>query len=474
MPSIDQAILKAQTGPDPLIPSGARILVAVSGGPDSLCLLHALSRAPKPFHISDLCAAHMEHGLRGEESKADALFVQSFCDERGIPCLVRRLDIAAEAARRRQSIQETARQERYDFLKKAADSFGSELIATAHNANDQEETVLLNILRGTGLTGLKGIPERRGRIVRPLLDVPRTEIEAYCREHELTPRHDASNADPSHYLRNRIRLELLPMLEQDYHPGIRASLTRLSILSQRDDDYLSREAQAVFDALREDSGEDIRLDPEAVASLHPAVASRVIRLAFEAIRGTTDGLLEKHVEKTLGLALGTEQGCVTSPNPECIAHVAGGSLVFGRERFPVAATKRTAAHFAWRIEATGEPDPALSLPPVFEGFLTERIDAGAIDRGSLTVRDWENGDRIDPLGMGGRTKKLQDVFSDAKIPRDARREWPILCDSHGPLWVPGLVLAERAKITPATTTVLRLFAVLPYEAPASDASLPSS
>lgn len=472
MSSIDQAILKAQTGPDPLIPAGTRVLVAVSGGPDSLCLLHALSRAPELFSLSGLYAAHMEHGLRGEESLADARFVESFCAERGIPCLVRHMDIAAEAARYRRSIQETARRERYDFLEEAADSFGAELIATAHNANDQAETVLLNILRGTGLTGLKGIPERRDRIVRPLLDVPRADIEAYCEEHGLTPRHDASNADTSHYLRNRIRLELLPTLERDYHPGIRTSLTRLSVLSQRDDDYLSREAIAVFETLREDAGADIRLDRETVAALHPAIASRVIRLAFEEVRGTSDGLLEKHVEKTLQLALGTEQGCVTTPARRCVAQVIDGSLVFAGPVIPKLGTTRTVSHIAWGIEVPGEPDPALSLPASFANALSARADADTIDRDSLSVRNWEKGDRIDPLGMGGRTKKLQDVFSDAKVPRDKRRRWPVVCDSRGPLWVPGLVLAERAKITPATTTVLRLFAVLPYEVPTEDASPP--
>jgi tRNA(Ile)-lysidine synthase len=474
MPSIDQAILKAQQGAEPLIPAGARVLVAVSGGPDSLCLLHALSRPPEPFSIAGVCAAHVEHGLRGDDSQADADFVTRFCDERGIPCLVRHLDIAAEAARDNQSIQLAAREARYRFLEEAADAFSCDLIATAHTANDQEETVLLNILRGTGLTGLKGIPERRGRIVRPLLGVSRADIEAYCAAHGLEPRRDASNADPSHYLRNRIRLELLPMLERDYHPGIRASLTRLSVLSQRDDDYLSREAQALFEAMREPAGEDIRLDRETVASLHPAIASRVVRLAFEEVRGTTDGLLEKHVEKTLQLAAGTARECVTTAAPECIAQAVGGSLVFAGPVRPAGSITRTVSHFAKGIEVPGAPDLALSLPASFANALSARVDADATDTESVSARNWEPGDRIDPLGMGGRTKKLQDIFSDAKIPRDERRHWPVVCDSRGPLWVPGLVLAERAKITPATTTVLRLFAVLPYEAPKKDASPPSS
>lgn len=472
MTTIDDALL-SHAGRSALWPSGATLLVAVSGGPDSLCLLHAAWRLQGHLNLGGVCAAHVDHGLRGDDSAGDAEFVAAFCATRSIPYLSCRLDIAAEAAKHHISIQDAARQARYAFLEDAADTSGANVIATAHTRDDQAETVLLNILRGTGIAGLAGIPEKRSRIIRPLLDVSRLEIERYCQEHSLTPRLDASNTDPDHYLRNRVRLELLPLLDRTYHPGVRESLLRLSRLAAQDSDYLEDVARGEFERMRTRRDDNtIRLERATLRALPRAIASRVIRLAFAVIRGTDEGLSESHIDKALALALEDVPGSVTSPTPACVVCCRGEWLEFGK---PIDAEEYQAvrvplpvpglAHSeedGWTVETSAimTVSRAAHEPAAQGGNIGARINAEAIDVATLHIRYWQRGDRIDPLGMEGRKKKLQDIFGDAKISRDRRHRWPIVCDSHGPVWIPGLTLAERVKMTAETQALLSISATM--------------
>ena len=334
---VEDALIQATEGPNPLLPPNAAVIVAVSGGPDSLCLLHALWRLRMRLGLGVVSVAHAEHGLRGASSEEDAAFVEEFCRSREIPVRIGRLHLMDRVPRHGESLQTIAREARYEFLEETAATVGADVIATAHTQDDQAETVLLNILRGTGLNGLRGIPRRRGQIVRPLLSVPRSDIELYLAEHSLTARVDATNTDPGHYLRNRIRLELLPMLECDYHPGVKKSLLRLASFADLDTDYL--EAQAV-DAMNEISlgansiaegpgpGSALALRLSALLELHPALATRVVRRAFLMVRGTADRLSEEHVRAVLALAECGGPGCVTSPAPPCTVTVRGDRLTF--------------------------------------------------------------------------------------------------------------------------------------------------
>ena len=207
MPLLDT--LRRTISEHALLAPGDRVLVAVSGGPDSLALLHALHGLCEELGLADLQAAHLDHGLRGEESASEALFVAAFCRERSIPCTLERVDVSALRNEMRVGTQEAARAARYGFLEATAVAVGANNVATGHTQDDQAETVLLNILRGTGLDGLRGIPLKRGIYTRPLLHTSRAAVEAYCAEHGLAPRRDSSNLDPSHYTRNKIRLELI-------------------------------------------------------------------------------------------------------------------------------------------------------------------------------------------------------------------------------------------------------------------------
>lgn len=441
-----------------LLSPGETVLVAVSGGPDSLCLLHRLwtEREARQIRVE---AAHLDHGLRGEESAAEADWVAAWCRERGIACHVGKEDVAAWALQHKQSKQEAARAVRYAFLERTAAVIGANKIATGHNRGDQVETVLAHILRGTGTDGLRGIPERRGLLIRPMLDVSRAEVEAYCAAHGLSPRQDSSNFSPDHYTRNRIRLELLPQLRSQYNPRVDDALVRLSEIAARDSDYLAGQAQAALaDAVRSESKGRLELDRAALAALHPALLPYALRQAIEQIRGSKEGISYE------SLSLAGE--AVAGSKPHSFA------LMLSYPTCTLKVTQDTATVFVLADEDALHGDFSAPLPVPGEAALPElgwtltaswketpgaaRLDADAVDFNSLVARNRRTGDRIDPLGMGGRHKKVSDIFTDAKAPRSERARTPIVADADGIVWVAGYALAERVKVTDKTARVLYL------------------
>lgn len=314
-----------------LLAPGDRVLVAVSGGPDSLALLHALHSLREELGLADLQAAHLNHGLRGAESATDSAFVAAFCAARGIPCRVGTADVTAVTRQRKVSTQQAARLIRYQFLDATANAVGADKIATGHTQDDQAETVLLNILRGTGLDGLRGIPARRGRLVRPLLDVSRAEVTAYCEAHGLTPRLDASNLATDHYTRNRIRLELLPQLASDYNPGVRDALLRLSQIAARDADYLAQQAlTALAEVTLAAEPSRLVLDRVKMAPLHPSLLRHVLRAALAQFRGTGEAITHEHLELLCAAIVGERRlpFGLTTPPPPCAVKVTPRRLTF--------------------------------------------------------------------------------------------------------------------------------------------------
>ncbi len=440
-----------------LLSPGDTVLVAVSGGPDSLSLLHLLWTERETRQIS-VEAAHLDHGLRGNESAAEAQWVLDWCVERGIVCHIAKEDAAAWASAHKQSVQEAARAVRYAFLERTAANIGANKIATGHTRDDQAETVLSNILRGTGTDGLRGIPERRGPIIRPMLGVSRAEIEAHCAAHGLSPRQDPSNFSADHYTRNRIRLELLPLLRWDFNPRVDDALLRLSEIAARDSDFLAVQAQAAFaDVTRQSDAFRVQLDRAALAALHPALLRSVLRRAIADLRGTAEGVSYEHLEKVCRAVL---SGAVIAfalvlPYPLCTVRVTDQVLTLTLANVPVSLSYVSAAlpvpgeaalpELGWTIAASWEV-----LPNVV------RMDAEAVDFNSLEARNWRSGDKIDPLGMRGRHKKVSDIFSDAKVPRPNRHRVPIVADAQGIVWVAEYALSERVKVTDKTTRVLYL------------------
>ena len=443
-----------------LLSPGDKVLVAVSGGPDSLSLLHVLWAQQEARQLGGVEAAHLDHGLRGDESAEEAAWVADWCAEHGIVCHLGRVDAAAWAREHGQSTQEAARAVRYAFLERTAAAIGADKIATGHTQDDQAETVLGNILRGTGMDGLRGIPERRGLIVRPLLDVTRAEVEAYCAANDLLPRRDPSNFASGHYTRNRLRLELLPELRRDYNPGVDKALLRLSEIAARDSDYLAAQAQAALTGVTRGSETScVELDRAALTALHPALLRYVLRLAIAQLRGTGEGVTYEHLETICRAVTECTESAFarTLPYPLCTVRVAGPAVTL-----TLANAGARAADFSvplpvpgavdltaigWAVQAAWEDHPG-----------AVRLDAASVEISSLVVRNRRPGDRIDPLGMGGRHKKVSDIFSDAKVSRSQRDHIPIVADARGILWMAGHAQSERAKVTHGTAKMLFLSA----------------
>ena len=427
-----------------------RVLIAVSGGPDSLSLLHYLWHRRHSLGLESVEAAHLDHGLRGDESAAEAAWVAAWCAERGIPCHVGLVDLGTRKLHG--SKQEKARAARYAFLEQLASEFSATKIATAHTQDDQAETVLMNILRGTGLDGLRGIPEKRGLFVRPMLFISRAEIEAYCTAQGLEPRQDPSNFSPENYTRNRVRLELLPQLEREYHPGVKQSLLRLAEIAERDSDYLQVQADSAFqESLRVRNAFQIVLNRPTLAALHPALLRHVLRTAISALRGTGEGITYALTEQICAAIADDRSKAfgLTLPRPSC-------SVLVTQDAVTLEITlASTAPEALWQLQTSFEPLP--------DGVM---LNADAITLETLAVRFWRPGDKIDPLGMGGRHKKVADIFTDAKVPRLNRLQVPIVTDKLGIVWVVGHCVSERAKVKAETRRVVYL-CLAPTTHPAS-------
>jgi tRNA(Ile)-lysidine synthase len=297
LPSLVAAVDRALRA-TALPPRGGTLLVALSGGADSVALLDALAslRRRRGFR---LVAAHLDHGLR-DGSADDAAFCAELCQALGVPLRVGRADVRARAARERGGLEQAARRERYAFLRRVREEEAAVAVAVAHTRDDQAETLLLRLLRGAGTAGLGGMRPRSGDVVRPLLDVSRQEVLAHLRERGLAWREDPSNADVAHR-RNRVRHELIPYLEERFNPGIRASLARTASILADEASHVRSEAEALVAAIAREEGEALLLRRAPLAGAPTAVARAAIRQALLRAGGLA-GVGALHVEGILRLA----------------------------------------------------------------------------------------------------------------------------------------------------------------------------
>jgi len=311
----------------PLITQGERVLVALSGGPDSLALLHVLIDLRETIKLDWLGAAHADHGLRGEESDADREFVESFCASEDIPCVTGRIDVPSIRESRGVGMEEAARIGRYLFLEETAARVGASKIATAHTQDDRVETILHHIVRGTGLEGLKGIPYQREDHIRPLLDVNRESVEAYCLEQGLSPRIDSTNSDPTIATRNRIRHELLPLLERNYNSKVRRAIISLSEIAVRDNEHLTSTAQQLLPTLSTAIKEGgLRIDGHKLLALSESMQRHVLRSAIASVRGTLDFVGAEGLEAVLAALSDQRSFCLTTPLPHTRLLVKPGEI----------------------------------------------------------------------------------------------------------------------------------------------------
>ena len=426
-----------------LIPEGSGVVVGVSGGADSVALLWALSEIKKEMGF-ELFAAHLNHGIRGEEAEGDQNYVRELCEKLGVGLYEERLDIPAIAAAGGKTLEQAAREQRYEFFERALEKFGADRIAVAHHMEDQAESIMLHMIRGSGLKGLTGMNHIRGNIIRPFLDIHRAEVEDYLKEKGISYRTDSTNLDRD-ASRNRLRLDVMPYIARHINPAVTDALCSMGSLLGEDESYLAAMAEQALDGAKTQSG----YDRAKLNDLPAPLRSRAIRIAIERA-GVYSDIDRIHVQKATEL-LSARTGA-SLDLPHICAWVSYDDICFG---------KRTEkAH--WEI------------PFVFEGktpfeggfFFAEAVEDGIIKSNFVgymdmdvlpedaVVRPRREGDVFFPCGAPG-TKKLKAVFIDRKIPRD-QREIPGIFAGNELLFMPGLGISDRVKVTADTRRVLRV------------------
>jgi tRNA(Ile)-lysidine synthase len=447
-------------------PPDGTLLVAVSGGPDSVCLLHVLAALRGELGVR-LHVAHLDHQLRGAESEADAGYVADLARQLDVPSTIERRNVDAYRAGRRLSVEAAAREVRYDFLAETARAVAAYAVAVGHTRNDHAETVLLHLIRGSGTRGLRGLqPVSRRRIsgedlvvLRPLLEVSREATGEYCRCHGLNPRADATNLSMSSR-RNRVRHRLLPHLAE-FNPGILDALVRTAGIVAQDMDWLDAETARVWQGVARREGEAVVLDAAALGDLPVGAQRNLLRMAVCELAGDLTDMESRHVDEMLA--------ALRLPAGRRIGLPGGFWLVVDYGRYLLGRDPAALCPFP---EITGEvqlPVPGRTslpgwdvsadlvepgqVPDEFEA-LTAYLDIGGVS-GALTVRSRRSGDSFQPLGMGG-AKKLGRFMIDAHVPRDWRDRIPVVCIGDSIAWLVGYRIDDGFRVTAATTRVLRL------------------
>jgi tRNA(Ile)-lysidine synthase len=438
---------------------GHTLLVAVSGGPDSMALLHALYQLREPFAIQ-LIIAHLNHRMRRSATQ-DVRFVKAVARGFGIPCITQSLDVPAYRRRHKLSPEDAARRVRYAFLHTTAKAVAAHHIALGHTADDQAETVLHRLLRGSGLRGLCGIPPVRRPIIRPLIQVQRRDILLYLRKHRIPFRDDPSNRR-RRYTRNRIRLALLPQLRKTYNPRLVQTLSTTARLLADDEAALQRAAREQFSVARVPAAPDqVHLRVAMVTPLSPALQRRVLREALAEAVGNLQGFTHTHLVHLMGL-LRTEAGTKWLALPGgTVAERRYDVLIISRQRPPAAVriAQPVVVPGACKVEALGVTIISDIVPGgtgvgAFPTGDIAWLDAEKVGR-DLCLRTRAPGDRFQPLGSP-YTKKLKAFLIDAKVPRTERDRLPLIATHAGIAWVAGVRLADWAKVTPMTRMILRL------------------
>ncbi|HEY6284637.1 MAG TPA: tRNA lysidine(34) synthetase TilS [Ktedonobacteraceae bacterium] len=470
-----------------LLPPGGEVIVAVSGGADSLCLLHLLNKlcgTGKRYPEVRLRAAHLNHRLRGEASGRDAAIVATIVESWGLACTSGEVDVAALARTERRSLEDAARSARYRFLREVAKG---QPIAVAHHADDQVETLLLHFLRGSGLTGMVGMLPRQLDIIRPLLEVRHAQTVAYCQEHGIEPLEDLSNADPK-FLRNRIRHELVPVLES-LNPGFNSTLLRNADVIRVDVEWLEAQVDARWPTVVISEQDDIiKLHLDALSSLPLSLQRHLLRRVTAHLCGGQSPLEIRHyilIEQLLGyhdrqertLDLPHELRMARSFNEVTFECLHGTTSTRDIAMLEPQDEKTTLLPIPGRIKvqgtpwiATAEPAPAKLMAEVRDALRLEDwpevwrllpstqqvvyVDAD-VAGAYLEVRTREKGDRMRPLGMQ-HEKKMQDIFVDQHVARSDRGTTPIFFTASHCIWLAGVCLDDRARLTCKTLQVVRL------------------
>jgi len=431
------------------------IVVAISGGADSTALLDLLSRLPG--YNLHLIAAHLNHCLRGNDSDADEDFCRQLAARYKIPFESGRVDVRGLAESWQLNLEDAGRRARITFLDELREKYVATVVALAHHADDQAETILMRLLRGSGMTGLSGMEYRNARnYIRPLLEITRDNIEEYLLERKLTWREDASNSDKA-YLRNRIRHELLPLLEE-YNPAIRSCLVATSSILSDDESLLGELTERAFGEACRIEGGKIVCRIEQLRMLNPALLRRVLRHAFKLLAGTLERMSRRHID-AISSVIDSDRPNSRLDLPQRVKAVREYNRLLlkqSTETIPETVPDlliKVPGYYP--LPEFGSLKIGISVPPA--SLDTLPADTVFLDLGKFPfpwrVRTFLPGDRIIPFGMNGR-KKVKDIFIDRKIPLSERKRIPLLFCGTDLIWVAGVCVSELCRInTPHTASV---------------------
>lgn len=453
------------------------ILVGVSGGPDSVALLHTLIDLAPVFQIS-IGIAHLNHGLRKEASERDAAYVSSLGQHLGLRVHSEKADVRKYQRRHSLSPEEAGRHLRYGFYRKIAAKGKYGKLALGHHADDNAESILMHIIRGTGPLGLAGIPPvRDGWIIRPLIQVTRKEILDYLKQNDLSYITDSSNQD-TRFFRNRIRHHLIPHLETNYHPKISEALNRLSAITREEENWQQEMIQPIAaSVILSETDNQIEFSVPKLAAIHPAAGRRILREAVKRLKGNTKRLSLLHVDAMAALVRkGPSFGLINLPAGLNVRResdrlliekrtdqIAGGK---GKRRGFNDPKKMT--YFEYPI---AESDKSVSVPEagICIQFKQSPVPPPSILSGAghdvaffdmsrisfpMVIRNIQPGDRFAPLGLGG-TQKVKKFFINCKVPRTERLNCPVLVNKGEIIWLVGHRIGDSAKVTSLTQNVLK-------------------
>lgn len=442
-----------------LIQKGEKIVIGVSGGPDSVCLLHLLWRIRKEFDLL-LYSVHLNHQLRGKEAEEDAQYVQDICKRLEVPAFIYSRDVSRYSKERGISFEEAGREIRYQLFQEVLDKVGADKIAIAQNQDDQAETVLMRLIRGAGMEGLGAMDYiREDKIIRPLLDISRKEIEAYCSQYQLNPRVDRTNLE-SIYMRNRIRLELIPYIEKYFNPNIKATLCRTAKLLKEDNDLIESIVEENYFKIAQESKSQIRLKLSLLRTCPGAIQKRILRKALVQLSGELKNIGQVHIQNLIDLIYSGKTGSRIDLPKGIVAILEYNHFLLQKKEtlikskdfeYAIGVNERR-----WIEETHGYL--SCKILEREKGFeissqrYQKHFDYDKVKK-QLLVRNRRPGDRFVPLGLGG-SKKLKDYFIDEKIPQKERERIPLLCDGDQIMWVIGYRMSERYKVDSDTKRIL--------------------
>jgi tRNA(Ile)-lysidine synthase len=452
-----------------LVSPGERLVVAVSGGPDSVCLLYILAELCEEFGIT-LHVAHLDHRLRGKDSVADAAYVAGMARRLSLPATIEARDVNVYRKKNRLSLEEAAREVRYTFLAQVAGSIGATNVAVGHTADDHIETILMHLLRGSGTRGLRGLlpvsPWPSGAmgltVVRPLLVLRREETAAYCRQRHLKPHTDTSNLSPQ-LLRNRMRRYLLPGLRK-YNPRIDEALLRTAAIATDDLDFIDEEVDRLWNEVVHDEKGAVVIAKKGFITLPPALKRHLLRRAVASALGSLKDIEADHIDDLLG--------ALEKPSGRVIGLPFGLNFIIEYDRYILSKETAPLCPFpplesqtllnipgrtslpGWNIESEIRSPSDVRAREATNDAFSAYIDfeqAGDL----LYVRSRQPGDRFQPLGMSS-VKKLNSFMIEARIPQLWRQRVPVVVSPRQVAWVVGYRLDERLKVTGVTRQVLCL------------------